>query len=68
MSWVTYDAATCDFPIENLPYGVFRKKGTSEPGRIGVAIGDQILDLQAINKAGFFSGKLQESKCFEQVS
>jgi hypothetical protein len=67
MSWIAYDAATTDFPIENLPYGVFRKKGSNEPGRIGVAIGDQILDLQILNKAGFFSGKLKESNCFEQV-
>ncbi|MBL8483043.1 MAG: fumarylacetoacetase, partial [Rhodocyclaceae bacterium] len=45
-SWVesANDAAT-DFPIQNLPYGRFRRMG--EPGwRIGVAIGDQVLDLQ----------------------
>ncbi|XP_049963189.1 fumarylacetoacetase [Schistocerca serialis cubense] len=36
-----------DFPIENLPYGVFSTK--KDPShRIGVAIGDQILDLKAI--------------------
>ena len=33
-----------DFPIQNLPYGVF---DSGEGARIGVAIGDQILDLQA---------------------
>ena len=37
------DPAT-DFPIQNLPYGRFRRKGSDEPWRIGVAIGDQILD------------------------
>jgi fumarylacetoacetase len=47
-SWVesANDPAT-DFPIQNLPFGRFRAKGTSEPLRIGVAIGDQVLDLVA---------------------
>ena len=44
-SWVVSanDPAT-DFPLENLPYGVFRHEHST---RIGVAIGDQILDLRA---------------------
>src|SRR4051812_23818716 len=37
-----------DFPIQNLPFGIFRRKGTSESPRGGVAIGDQILDLAAL--------------------
>ena len=44
-SWV--DSANrhdCDFPIQNLPLGVFRLKGESHP-RVGCAIGDFILDL-----------------------
>ena len=47
-SWVesANDPAT-DFPIQNLPFGRFRAQGTSEPLRIGVAIGDQVLDLVA---------------------
>ena len=39
-----------DFPIENLPYGVFRREGAS--ARIGVAIGDEILDLRTVSGAG----------------
>ncbi len=40
-SWVdSANDSQTDFPIQNLPFGVFR------PGRIGVAIGNQILDLQ----------------------
>jgi fumarylacetoacetase len=43
-SWVeSANAPDCEFPIQNLPYGVFRTVN-SEP-RVGVAIGDQILDL-----------------------
>ena len=37
-------ASTSDFPIQNLPYGVFSAKDGLAP-RIGVAIGDYVLDL-----------------------
>ncbi|WP_348263778.1 fumarylacetoacetase [Telmatobacter sp. DSM 110680] len=44
-SWVeSANQADCDFPLENLPYGVFRH---GEHTAIGVAIGDQVLDLRA---------------------
>ena len=48
-SWVesANDPAT-DFPIQNLPFGTFRRKGSKESPRGGVAIGDQILDLAAL--------------------
>ncbi|MFN9476586.1 fumarylacetoacetase [Acidovorax sp.] len=47
-SWVaSANVAGCDFPIQNLPFGRFRTAGSREALRIGVAIGDQILDLQA---------------------
>ncbi|WP_280155795.1 fumarylacetoacetase [Piscinibacter sp. XHJ-5] len=46
-SWVAgADAAGCDFPIQNLPLGVFHAGGETS-ARVGVAIGDQILDLAA---------------------
>lgn len=40
-----------DFPIQNLPYGVFRRPGDSD-AHIGVAIGDQILDLHVLAGRG----------------
>jgi fumarylacetoacetase len=43
-----------DFPLQNLPFGVFSRDG-GEP-RAGVAIGDKILDLRAAHQAGLFSG------------
>ncbi|MDR3496996.1 MAG: fumarylacetoacetase [Ancalomicrobiaceae bacterium] len=43
-------AADSHFPIQNLPYGVFSRPG--EPRRVGVAIGDQILDLATLGQAG----------------
>ncbi len=39
------------FPIQNLPYGAFSRGGRGKP-RIGVAIGDQILDLGVLEEAG----------------
>ena len=48
-SWVeSANVPGGDFPIQNLPFGVFRRKGTKEAPRGGVAIGDQILDLAAL--------------------
>ncbi|MDR2335510.1 MAG: fumarylacetoacetase [Burkholderiaceae bacterium] len=47
-SWVeAANAPGADFPIQNLPFGRFRRAGSSEAFRIGVAIGDQVLDLRA---------------------
>lgn len=46
-SWVdSANAADTDFPIQNLPWGRFRTHTTS-PWRIGVAVGDAVLDIQA---------------------
>ena len=45
-SWVdSANAADTDFPIQNLPFAVFRRRGRGEAFRGGVAIGDQIVDL-----------------------
>ena len=43
------------FPIQNLPFGVFRRREGSEAARVGVAIGDQIVDVAACAKAGFLT-------------
>jgi fumarylacetoacetase len=43
-SWLS-SANGSDFPIQNLPYGRFRRMGSQEAWRCGVAIGDQVLDL-----------------------
>jgi fumarylacetoacetase len=56
-SWVeSANSGFTDFPIQNLPFGIFRRDGKNEPLRCGVAIGDQILDIAAAHKAGTFSG------------
>jgi fumarylacetoacetase len=61
-SWVTsaHDKG-CDFTIQNLPFGVFRRRGTDEAFRGGVAIGDQIIDLAALARAQIFQGDAQRA-------
>ncbi|XP_065853490.1 fumarylacetoacetase [Euphorbia lathyris] len=54
------------FPIQNLPFGVFKPQSTSHP-RPAVAISDYVLDLSEIALAGLFDGPiLKESDCFLQ--
>ncbi|MFO0828659.1 MAG: fumarylacetoacetase [Phycisphaerales bacterium] len=50
-----------DFPIQNLPFGVF-SRDTREDPRIGVAIGDQILDVRAASEGGFLGGLSEVAK------
>ncbi len=57
-SWVTSaNIADTDFPIQNLPFGVFAR-GPSDGGRagVGVAIGDRIVDITAVHAAGLLTG------------
>lgn len=56
-SWVeSANSAATDFPIQNLPLGVFRPgRGVGVP-TIGVAIGDQILDLRKAGQLGLLDG------------
>ena len=51
-SWVgTANDGKTDFPLQNLPFGVFKHRHNGEP-TIGVAIGDQIVDLRALESSG----------------
>lgn len=51
-SWIDSANGHREFPIQNLPLGVFSPAGSDRP-RIGAAIGDSILDLAAMAAAGF---------------
>ena len=67
ISWVesAHDPTT-DFPIQNLPFGVFRRAASDESPRVGVAIGDAILDLAACFDQGMLSplaGTPTEAAC-----
>ncbi len=53
-SWMeSAQAAGTDFPIQNLPFGVFRHDYEERP-RVGIAIGDHVLDCLAATRAGLF--------------
>jgi len=61
-SWI--DSANlpgCDFPIQNLPFAEFRRAGSDEPYRGGVAIGDRILDLAALRSRSLFDPSAQDA-------
>jgi fumarylacetoacetase len=51
-SWVeSANRRNCHFPVQNLPYGVFSTPASPDK-RVGVAIGDRVLDLGVLEKAG----------------
>ena len=59
-SWVkAANEIGCDFPIQNLPFGIFRALGRGPSG--GVAIGDMIFDLKAAFEAGLFRVEAREA-------
>jgi len=59
--------ADSQFPLENLPFGVFQPKEV-EP-RVGVAIGDLVFDLSALEELGHFqSPEFQGRKVFSEES
>jgi fumarylacetoacetase len=59
-SWVTSANGHADFPIQNLPVGIFSPPGSTEK-RGGVAIGDMILDLAAAAEADLFAGAARDA-------
>ena len=77
-------AADCDFSLANLPYGVFRLINDAliellnqeeqheqhrTTNRIGVALGNRLVDLSALHGRGVFADApiVQSSECFLQV-
>src|SRR5277367_4990787 len=52
-SWIdSANAADSDFPIQNLPFGIFRKSEVGSDARVGVGIGDCVLDVTALRTEG----------------
>lgn len=62
-SWVEVKPSS-DFPIQNLPFGIFHTKDRS--ARAGVAIGEYILDLSVLAQAGLLQGIKFDKKVLEQ--
>ena len=58
-SWVASANGHAEFPLQNLPFGVFSPPGRTAPDaapRGGIAIGDRIFDIRAAHAAGLVSG------------
>jgi fumarylacetoacetase len=52
-SWVAEaNPEDAEFPVQNLPFGVFQRSGRKNAPRVGVAIGDRVLDVSACGAAG----------------
>ncbi len=58
-SWATSANGHSDFPIQNLPFGIFSRHGGAP--RAGVAIGDEIFDIHAALAAGLFDGEARRA-------
>jgi fumarylacetoacetase len=54
-SWVVSAQGHAEFPIQNLPLGIFSPAGGAPRG--GVAIGEMVFDLRAGAEAGLFTGE-----------
>jgi fumarylacetoacetase len=68
-SWIASANGHPDFPLQNLPLGIFSPSGASPRG--GVAIGDAIFDLKVASDAGLFSGEAAEaarSACHDSLN
>lgn len=60
-SWLASANDDSEFPVQNLPYSVFRRAGSNEAWRGGVAIGDQVLDMESLVATGLCSGLAEDS-------
>lgn len=64
-SWVNVPQGS-DFPIQNLPFGVFKRN--NQPAHVGVAIGNDVLDLAVAHSEGLFDGIGLPTRIFETGS
>ncbi len=55
-SWVeSANTAASDFPIQNLPFGIFRRRQAGAEAKVGIAIGDEIVDVAAVRSDGLLA-------------
>ena len=63
-SWVSSANGHSEFPVQNLPLGIFSERGMGDR-RVGVAIGDSVLDLHRCVQHGLIPGGEAASACLE---
>ena len=55
-SWIeSANVAGSDFPVQNLPFGVFRRRDAGAEAGVGIAIGDRIVDVAGMRSEGLFA-------------
>ena len=60
-------ARDSDFPLENLPFGIFSDRETTRP-RPGVALGRQVVDVAKLHEKGLLTGaELNRRDCLARV-
>ena len=65
-SWVTVDTKS-DFPIQNLPFGIFSSTApAASTPRVGIAIGDYVLDLAELSRQGLFDNLRIDNSVFDK--
>ncbi|MBY0379717.1 MAG: fumarylacetoacetase, partial [Burkholderiales bacterium] len=66
----SFIAVECDshFPIQNLPFGIFAPHRDNHIPRAGVAIGEYVIDLAELERAGFFKELFSDKNIFDQAS
>jgi fumarylacetoacetase len=63
-SWVeSANDPNTDFPIQNLPYCVFRRRDSDELRRRGVLIGDHVFDLEKADDLRLFDDNEFDIEC-----
>jgi fumarylacetoacetase len=68
VSWIdSANEPLADFPLQNLPFGVFRV-GLASPCRVGVAIGREIFDLRAAVDADILPPEANPACCAETLN
>jgi fumarylacetoacetase len=68
-SWVeSANIDGTDFPIQNLPFGMFRTSRRSKSACVGVAIGDRVLDLVRLHEAGLLRDVVDDRPGFFHTS
>jgi len=66
-SWIeSANAESAEFPIQNLPFGVFRRRGSADPATVGVAIGNEVLDITACLQSGLIAQSEPAIACMRQ--
>jgi fumarylacetoacetase len=62
-SWVDVPENS-DFPIQNLPFGIFST--TEKDARVGVALGEHIIDMYELASRGYLSDIIKDAEVFNQ--